>query len=89
MTHSSSSLASTIQINDDSDYSRFDVQKDYKPSAPTSEIVITSKSHPELWAWLNAQCEPLLRIHRLEKLSLSLLSNSKNRAKRARKKSKK
>ncbi len=52
---------------------------------PTSRIVIDSKSHPELFERLNAQ----LRIQLLQKRSLSLLSNSKNRAKRARKKSKK
>jgi len=54
-----------------------------------SKIVVTSKSHPELWARLNSQYESQLRIHRLKKLSLSVLNNSKNRAKRARKKSKK
>jgi len=58
-------------------------------ASSASTIVITSKSHPELWARLNAQCEPQLRIRRLKKLSLSALNNSKNRAKRARKKSKK
>jgi len=71
------------------DFSRFNFLKDYEPSASTSEIVITSKSHPELWARLNSQYESQLRIHRLKKLSLSVLSNSKNRAKRARKKSRK
>ena len=58
-------------------------------ASSASTIVITSKSNPELWVRLNSQYESQLRIHRLEKLSLSVLSNSKNRAKRARKKSKK
>jgi len=79
------SPALNVPMDDNSFSSRFDVLKDYESFVPTSKIAITSKSHPELFERLNAQ----LRIQLLQKRSSSLLSNSKNRAKRARKKSKK
>jgi hypothetical protein len=58
-------------------------------ASSASTFVISSKSDPELFKRLNSLYESQLRIHRLKKLSLSVLNNSKNRAKLARKKSKK